>query len=198
MTTPLPRWSVRTVYGGGGLLFLAGAFLSGWSLTLLAEQCGIPRPFSLSLPLALDAGAAVGVTLWVSGTGEVQRTGRNTARLLFGLSVIGNATERVHAYQGWDAAPLVVAVGVAVVFPILAYRMAHLVLLVRATPQPKPSRARAPKREPKPKQQPQRDVTPPVIPVAVPNGESLEERTRRQARERQARRRARQRQEAFA
>jgi len=138
-TRPLPRWARQVVYLAGGALFAAGAFLSGWSLTLLAEQCGIPRPFSVSLPLALDAGAAVGVTLWVAATGELQAAGRRTARLLFALSLAGNAVERISSYSqlpaSWLPRPVLaaVAVGVAVVFPLLAYLMASLVLLVRNT-----------------------------------------------------------------
>jgi hypothetical protein len=199
-TDSVPTWARAAIYGGAGAFGLLNLTVSSVSIgTLAHEHLNFDIVRSVALGLTPDAGALVAGTLWVACTGALRTWGRAVSLGLVAGSVIANAAD-VLASAGLVTAPILItlAVALAVAAPVLALLMLHLVLLVRATPQPKPSRARTPKREPKPKQPPQRDVTPPVIPVAVPNGESLEERTRRQARERQARRRARQRQEAFA
>lgn len=165
--TGMPTWARRTVYGAAGALFLAGFGMSAYYLTQLAMWFGVALPFALLLPLALDAGAIVGVVMWVTGGegSEIETFGRRLARQMIAASVIGNALDRVLTFSpGATAASpeeglavlltrtqalvellttgdtgetlaawalLTVSVAIGVVFPVLAYRMAHALILTR-------------------------------------------------------------------
>jgi hypothetical protein len=170
-------WARRGVYVFGGVLFAAGLGMSGFFLSQLAESFGIAAPWSYLLPAALDAGAIVGVFMWVTGTGEIELFGRILARQLFALSILGNGLERALTFApaggavpgaelslagllertvqlmtlltSWEdprrgAATwflLLVSVGIGIVFPVLAYRMGHAIILARKSADA-PSRGR--------------------------------------------------------
>jgi hypothetical protein len=174
----MPVWSRKVVYCAGGLLFASGLGMSGFFLSLLGMAFRIDMPFALLIPLALDAGAAVGVVMWVTGTGAIEKFGRSLARLLFGLSILGNGLERMLTFApipepaphtdafailvqrtnalvnmlttGSTTRPavgatvdgavgsaivawflLAVSIGIGIVFPILAYKMSHGIILAR-------------------------------------------------------------------
>ena len=166
-TATLTTWARKSVYWFGGLLFLAGFAMSAVALTKLMQMVGIPDEVAWTLFLALDAGAIVGVVMWVGGTGPVSDYGRSTARSLFLLSIVGNALERLLAFnipagqptptsvdvtlhhlvvllkrlfQGDDPTAtvalwflLAMSIGIGIVFPTLAYRMGHAIILARQT-----------------------------------------------------------------
>lgn len=95
----MPAWSRQTVYICGGVLFFATFAMSAWALTLLMELFGIDRPVSFALFLAADAGAAIGLLMWITGDGgELVVFGRRLARGLLKLSIAGNALERAFTF----------------------------------------------------------------------------------------------------
>lgn len=98
-------WARKGVYWAGGTLFVSGLGMSGYYLANLANVFGIGWPFAALLPAALDAGALVGVFMWVTGTGEIEEFGRRMARLLFGLSILGNALERALTFNAHPTDP---------------------------------------------------------------------------------------------
>lgn len=159
-------WARKGVYFAGGVLFAAGIGMSGFFLSQLAESFGIDAPFSFLLPAALDAGAIVGVFMWVTGTGEIDLFGRTLARQLFALSILGNGLERALTFAPNGQPPangdaflvllertvalmtllttwadprrtaatwflLLVSIGIGIVFPALAYKMGHAIILAR-------------------------------------------------------------------
>lgn len=159
-------WARRTVYLAGGVLFASGIGMSAYLLASLAEWFGVPAPFSYLLAAALDAGAVIGVVMWVAGSGPMARYGELLAKQMLILSVLGNGLERALTFapgrppaspdQGlavllertialfrllttWTdpvatlaaGALLMISVGIGVVFPLLSYRMAHALILVR-------------------------------------------------------------------
>lgn len=173
----MPSWARAGVYLAGGVLLAAGIGMSGFFLSQLAESFNIAAPYSFLLPAALDAGAVVGVLMWVTGTGEIELFGRRLARLLFGLSILGNALERALTFtaapegvtgmaavlartvalleqlSSWEDPTatvatwflLAVSVGIGIVFPVLAYQMAHATILARKSKDAPVRVARSPK-----------------------------------------------------
>ena len=173
----MPPWARAGVYLAGGVLLAAGIGMSGFFLSQLAESFNIAAPYSFLLPAALDAGAVVGVLMWVTGTGEIELFGRRLARLLFGLSILGNALERALTFtaapegvtgmaavltrtvalleqlSNWEEPTVTVAtwfllavsVGIGIVFPVLAYQMAHATILARKSKDAPVRVGRAPK-----------------------------------------------------
>jgi len=166
ITAGMSPWARRTVYIAAGALFLAGLGMSGYYLTMLAMWLGVSGWVAWLLPVALDAGAVVGVVMWVTGEqgSDIERYGRTLARQMIAASIVGNALDRALTFAPGPTSPiglenrglellldrtralfdlltgpdavaawalLVISMAVGIVFPVLAYRMAHALILVR-------------------------------------------------------------------
>lgn len=128
----LPTWARITIYLGGGVAAASIQFGSSWSLGALALHVGLGWPRLVLLPVALDLGAIVAGVLWVAGHGKMRTTGR-WATIGLVLSSMGfNALDAlvVHGKISADQ-QLMISVAIAVVFPLTAALMGHIVLLVR-------------------------------------------------------------------
>jgi hypothetical protein len=109
----------------------AAAVLSFSALRDLAELCGFSRSLAWLLPVVVDAGAAAGCLVWLSGaSGKVsQRFARTLTWLLLTSSVAGNAL--VHGLTAYGLRPdwwLVVLV--SAVAPAVLGAVVHLAVLV--------------------------------------------------------------------
>jgi hypothetical protein len=131
----MARW-LRMI--GLGVVLIAAAVLSFAALRDLAVAVAIDARLAFLLPIAVDAGAAVSCTVWLSPT--VQRDARRFACwltwLLLGATVVGNAAQlgmhANHVIPPWQVAVIVGAIPPAVVGGVV-----HLLVLVnRATAEP--------------------------------------------------------------
>jgi hypothetical protein len=120
------------------VVLAAAAVLSFAALRDLAIAVRVHEQLAFLLPIAVDAGAAVSCTVWLSPT--VQRDARQFACwltwLLLGATVIGNAAQQgMHAHgitPPWQVAVLVGAIPPAIVGGVV-----HLLVLVnRAVAEP--------------------------------------------------------------
>lgn len=120
------------------VVLAAAAVLSFAALRDLAIAVRVHEQLAFLLPIAVDAGAAVSCTVWLSPT--VQADARRFACwltwLLLGATVIGNAGQLgMHAHG--ITPPWWVAVLVGAVPPAIVGGVVHLLVLVnRATPAP--------------------------------------------------------------
>jgi hypothetical protein len=121
------------------VVLAAAAVLSFAALRDLAIAVRVHEQLAFLLPIAVDAGAAVSCTVWLSPA--VQQDARRFACwltwLLLGATVIGNAAQQgMHAHgitPPWQVAVLVGAISPAIVGGVV-----HLLVLVnRSTAGPK-------------------------------------------------------------
>jgi uncharacterized protein DUF2637 len=133
----MARW-LRMI--GLGVVLTAAAVLSFAALRELAVAVSIDTRLAFLLPIAVDAGAAVSCTVWLSPT--VQRDARRFACwltwLLLGATVVGNAAQlgmhANHVVPPWWVAVLVGAIPPAVVGGVV-----HLLVLVNRGEVAKPA-----------------------------------------------------------
>jgi hypothetical protein len=120
------------------VVLAAAAVLSFAALRDLAIAVRVHEQLAFLLPIAVDAGAAVSCTVWLSPT--VQADARRFACwltwLLLGATVIGNAAQQGMAAHGITP-PWQVAVLVGAIPPAIVGGVVHLLVLVnRTTPDP--------------------------------------------------------------
>lgn len=126
-----PGWAT---WVGLGVVATAAAVLSFSALADLAVMCGVPRLLAPLLPVAIDAGAAVACTVWLSRRANEAAT-RYAAWMTWALlatTVAGNAL-----HSGLVAADLRpvwwVAVVVGAVAPAVLGSVVHLTVLAART-----------------------------------------------------------------
>jgi hypothetical protein len=131
---PPPR-TRRLIASGLTVVLSAAAVLSFAALRDLAVAVRIHRELAWLLPIAVDAGAAVSCTAWLSphSPRDAARFARGLTWGLLTLTVAGNATA-----QGMAAAGLVppwwVAVLVGAIPPAVVGGVVHLAVLVGRKP----------------------------------------------------------------
>ena len=144
---PLPLWARITAYLGGATVGAAALAASGIDLYHLAIALGFAFGVALAVPIGLDAGASTTAVLWITSPkgSPVRKQWRNAtfgfvgaSAALNGLSVLAaphwlaNALREVADVSLLPAAvAVVVAVLIAVAFPLVAAWMVHAVLYVR-------------------------------------------------------------------
>jgi hypothetical protein len=121
------------------VVLAAAAVLSFAALRDLAIAVRVHEHLAFLLPIAVDAGAAVSCTVWLSPA--VQRDARRFACwltwLLLGATVIGNAAQQgMHAHG--VTPPWWVAVLVGAVPPAVVGGVVHLLVLVNRAEAPDP------------------------------------------------------------
>ena len=109
---------------------LAAAVLSFDALRGLALLCGFARSLAWLLPVVVDAGAAGGSLVWLTGWAPTQarRFAQRLALVLLGLSISANALGHVLTQAGGPAPAWVVAVASGVAPAVLA-ALIHLGVL---------------------------------------------------------------------
>jgi hypothetical protein len=124
----------HAVFTGAGLVGLATAATSAVSLYRLAEQCAIDPWLAASLPIALDAGAAVGALAWITERGPARAWGRGIAVGSLVASLAGNGIQHaVTAHLLHPNLMMVLAVGATI--PGSLWAVVHLAaLMTRAAP----------------------------------------------------------------
>lgn len=144
---PLPLWARIAAYLGGATVGAAALAASGIDLYHLATALGFAFGVALAVPIGLDAGASTVAVLWITSPkgSPVRKQWRNAtfgfvgaSAALNGLSVLAaphwlaNALREVADVSLLPAAvAVVVAVLIAVAFPLVAAWMVHAVLYVR-------------------------------------------------------------------
>jgi len=159
------------VFAGAGVVGAATAATSSVTLFELALVCKIGAtwsPLAAALPIALDAGAAVGALAWITERGPVREWGRGIAIGALVGSLAGNALE--HAITAGLLAvtlPVVLAVGASI--PAMLWATMHLAALMRA-PAPAVRVNRAPKRGTQPTRAPKTPMPAAPTPLAARRG----------------------------
>lgn len=155
----------HVVLVGAGFVGAAAAATSAVSLYDLARNCGIPPYLAAALPIALDAGAAVGALAWISQKDAPRAWGRWVAVAGLLATIAGNAVE--HALTiGLMQVTLWLVLFVGAAIPAMLWAVVHLAALMTTTPPAQKSRpprdVRAPAAaDPKPglaKQEPLHEV----------------------------------------
>lgn len=132
MLRDLPKWSRQVIYNCGGVAAATIQLGSSWSLGSLAHFAGLGMPRLLLLPVSLDMGAIVAATLWVAGHGRLRTTGMWATIGLVGGSISFNAADALAAHGKLAPDQLLwISVAIAMIFPLTAALMGHIVLLVR-------------------------------------------------------------------
>jgi hypothetical protein len=187
----LGPWLLRDALRVTLVLLLAA--VSAYYLTRWAVHNRIPIALAWTLPIMFDCSALLGIVVArYPRDDQSQRKAIWFAWTAAGLSAVGNGA--MHAVDfGAVHVTLWTVVATGAVYPLMLAAGYDVAGGMQARPGRKLSTARAPKRETRPQAA---ELVP--RPTVVPDGESPQEKQRRQARDRQARRRARQRQEAFA
>jgi hypothetical protein len=119
---------------GLGVVLAAAAVLSFAALRDLAIAVRVDTQLAFLLPIAVDAGAAVSCTVWLSPAVRVdaRRFACWLTWLLLGATVIGNAAQQgMHAHG--VTPPWWVAVLVGAVPPAVVGGVVHLLVLVNRT-----------------------------------------------------------------
>jgi hypothetical protein len=131
----MPAWARTTIYVLGGIAAFCILLSSCWSLGSLAIQAGLGWPQLLLLPIALGLGAIVAGVLWVAGQGQVRDTGKwATIALVFAFAVF-NAADNLARHGVLTGGQLMlISVLIAVVFPVTAGLLGHIVRLARSVP----------------------------------------------------------------
>lgn len=114
---------------GAGVVGAATAATSSVSLYRLAEQCAIGGWLAAALPIALDAGAAVGALAWITERGPARAWGRGIAVGSLVASLAGNGIQHALDYGMLrPTLPLVLAVGASI--PASLWAVVHLSALL--------------------------------------------------------------------
>ncbi len=132
------------VFAGAGIVGAATAATSSVTLFELGLLCKIGAtwsPLAAALPIALDAGAAVGALAWITERGPVRAWGRGIAVGALVGSLAGNALQHAIA-AGLLAVTLPVVLAVGASIPAMLWATMHLAALMRA---PAPKAAARPK-----------------------------------------------------
>lgn len=127
---------------GAGFVGLSAAATSAVSLYGLALNCGIPEYLAAALPIALDAGAAVGALAWITQKGAARQWGCMVAIAGLLATIAGNAVE--HALTiGLLQQSLLLVLCVGAVIPAMLWAVVHLAAVMAGTPQPAAPKTRA-------------------------------------------------------
>jgi hypothetical protein len=137
---PRPQWVSLFVLLG--VVATAAAVLSFAALRDLALLCGFARSLAWLLPVVVDAGAAAGTLVWLSGRAgdRARRFARRLTFVLLGSSVAGNALSHGLSAYGMRPAWWVVVV-VSGVAPAGLYAVVHLTVLCGRVDPPPPEQA---------------------------------------------------------
>jgi hypothetical protein len=114
-----------------GVVALAAAVLSFAALRDLAELCGFAPGLAWLLPVVVDAGAAGGSLVWLTGwaPGDARRFACRLALVLLGLSVAANAVGHLLALYTPGRPPWWVVAVASGVAPAVLGALIHLGVL---------------------------------------------------------------------